>query len=167
MIHPRTTRDIQRFIKWLRLVCLTINRSKSGFLGGFDPSKDNGHCHTACANFVRTRASHPVYKDSIWVVLGAEGYYEPAHSVIVDGTESAILVDTLKGGFFENGKYYGSELPNSAQQEYHVYAAYRAVDLLELSKHMRDFENALGNLRRVNFHGNHIPPRGTVSVKFG
>lgn len=156
MIYPSSQRDILKFKTFLHVLCLSIKGDPSGFHGTAH-DMDTGHCHTAVAKFIATRGQQ--HLDDKVVILGIpSGYYEIAHSLVVNKEETAILTDTYSGEF-ANGEYV-----THANRKYQVYAAYSVGDLLHLSAHLDTFDAALNKLRMVKFEGLNIPRKGVVTV---
>lgn len=165
MIKPKSPREKARFIAFMRMLCDSIQKRSTGYRNAVtdvpDEELNKGHCHTAVARYVRRHAS--TNPDAVVVIVGSDGYYDVAHSLVVDRAETAILADTMEG-HFEGGKYVVQI--GTVTHKYHVYAAYKLDALMELSQvPYEDFVATYEKLSTASFKGLHIPRRGKVLIE--
>jgi hypothetical protein len=98
------------------------------------------------------------------VLVGNPGMYEIMHSLIASHNETAILSDT-GGGSFIDGVYRAAFALNATTPlDYEIYCAYRIRDLIELSKHLDEFDAHYTALQPLEFHGKDIPKLGLARV---
>lgn len=158
---PTNTRGQRKLHAFIHIVCKSIAGHPDGYLGT-GKNVTTSHCHTRSAQFIQSRGAH--HMNDYMVLVGNPGMYEIMHSLIASHNETAILSDT-GGGSFIDGVYRAAFALNATTPlDYEIYCAYRIRDLIELSKHLDEFDARYPALQPIEFHGKDIPKLGLARV---